>query len=77
MVARLKENRIDDIALSGDFTMLPADALTAVEESLKGLECEPDNLMRAIEDVYHSLTVQSPGLEPQHFTQAIITAQAT
>jgi len=77
VVARLKENRIDDIDLSGDFTMLPADALTAVEESLKGLECEPDNLMRSIGDVYHSLTVQSPGLEPQHFTQAIITAQAT
>lgn len=77
VVARIRENRIDDIVLSGDFTMLPVHALTAVEESLKGLECEPDSLMRSIEAVYHQMKVQSPGLEPEHFTQAIFQARST
>ena len=74
VMARLHDHRIDDISLSGDFTMLPALAVGALEQSLRGVEVREGPAQARIEDVYRSLGVQSPGVTPDHFVQAILAA---
>ncbi len=74
VTARLAEGRIDDISLSGDFTILPAFALGAIEQSLRGLEVRPEPLASRLREVYQSLHVQSPGVTTDDFTTAIIAA---
>jgi len=74
VTARLREERIDDVALSGDFTLLPAFALGSIEQAVRGLSLSHAALVTRIQEVYRDLAVQSPGLTPEHFAQAILAA---
>ena len=74
VIARLREGRIDDVAISGDFTLLPSFALGALEQSLRGLSATPETLKAKIEEAYYRLSIQSPGVTPADFTTAIMNA---
>jgi lipoate-protein ligase A len=74
VIARLSEGRIDDVTLSGDFTMLPSFALGALEQSLRGTRATPETLKSKIEEAYYRLGIQSPGVTPVDFTTAIMNA---
>ncbi len=74
VTARLREGRIDDLTLSGDFTLLPAYAVGALEQAVRGLSLTPDSLGARLHEVYRALSIQSPGLTPDHFSQAILAA---
>ncbi|MBK9006872.1 MAG: lipoate--protein ligase family protein [Anaerolineae bacterium] len=74
IIARLREGRIDDVAISGDFTLLPVFALGALEQSLRGVAATPENLKSKIEEAYYRLNIQSPGVTPTDFTTAIMNA---
>jgi lipoate-protein ligase A len=74
VTATLHEHRIDDVGFSGDFTLLPASGLVALEEAILGTPIEHDALTRALEAVYRDLELRSPGLEPAHFAEAIVRA---
>jgi lipoate-protein ligase A len=74
ITARLREGRIDDLAISGDFTVLPAFALSAVEQAARGLNATRALLTRRIQDVYRALAIQSPGVTPENFAEAIVLA---
>src|SRR5512141_2388903 len=74
IIARLREGRIDDIAVSGDFTLMPVFALGALEQSLRGVAATPQNLKSKIEEAYYRLSIQSPGVTPADFTTAIMNA---
>jgi lipoate-protein ligase A len=74
VIARLTEGRIDDVTLSGDFTLLPSFALGALEQSLRGMAATPDSLKSKIEEAYYRLQIQSPGVTPADFTIAIMNA---
>ncbi len=71
VTARLREERIDDISLSGDFTLLPAFALGAIEHSLRGVEIRSESLCTRLTEVYQALHVQSPGIASEDFAHAI------
>ncbi len=71
---RLVGNRIDDLVLSGDFTLLPATALGEIEQSLRGEKVDPASLTLRVEAVYRERGVASPGLEPSHLVAAILSA---
>jgi lipoate-protein ligase A len=77
VTARLRAGRIDDLALSGDFTLLPASAVRVLEQALGGLSVTHDTLLARLQEVYRSLGIQSPGLTPEHFTEAILAAAAS
>jgi lipoate-protein ligase A len=70
----LREGRIDDLAISGDFTLLPASVLDSLEQALLGLNLTHDSLVAHIQEVYRKLAIQSPGVTPEHFAQAILSA---
>jgi lipoate-protein ligase A len=74
VTARLREGQIDDLSFSGDFTMLPAPALGRLEEAVQGLRLDQELLSTRIQETYQALHIQSPGVAPEHFVQAIVSA---
>jgi lipoate-protein ligase A len=74
VIARLCDGRIDDVTLSGDFTLLPAFALGALEQALRGVVATPETLKSKMEEAYYRLSIQSPGVTPADFTTAIMNA---
>ncbi len=64
---RIRENTIDDLAISGDFTFYPQHQLAAFEHYLKGKSLEPAALRKAIETFYQDHAVQTPGIEIDHW----------
>jgi lipoate-protein ligase A len=74
IIARLSEGRIDDVSISGDFTLLPVFAIGALEQSLRGMTATPETLKSKIEEAYYRLGIQSPGVTPADFTTAIMNA---
>jgi lipoate-protein ligase A len=71
----LRDGRINDLSLSGDFTLLPASGLAALEEALRGVAVEREALTAAIGEVYTRLDLRSPGVTPEHFAEAILAVQ--
>ncbi len=76
VVARLREGRIDDVALSGDFTVLPSFALSALEQSVRGINATPETLEARLQEAYALMSIQSPGVSPEDFATAIMSAAA-
>jgi lipoate-protein ligase A len=74
VTARLRAGHIDDVSLSGDFTLLPAAALGSVEQAVRGLSLTQEALVTGIQDVYQAFKIQSPGLTPEDFSHAILSA---
>jgi lipoate-protein ligase A len=74
VTARLCAGTIDDIALSGDFTVLPATGVAALERALSGASLVDDPLRTIVQAVYRELALQSPGVTPEHLVDAILAA---
>jgi hypothetical protein len=70
----LNDGRLAHVGFSGDFTLLPATGLQALEESVRGSEIDRERLTAALDGVYRALPIRSPGLEPSHFADAIVQA---
>lgn len=70
--ARLREGRIDDLTLSGDFTMLPAFAVGALEQALRGVMLESGPLRARVAEFYRGLAVQSPGVGVEDWVAAVM-----
>jgi lipoate-protein ligase A len=71
VTARLRQGRIDDIAISGDFTIYPREAVAAIEKALLGALADRPAVLAVVEDVYRALSVQSPGLSPADWAEAM------
>jgi lipoate-protein ligase A len=74
VIARLREGRIDDVSISGDFTLLPSFALGALEQAVRGINAKPETLQARLQEAYFRMNIQSPGVTPVDFTTAIMTA---
>jgi len=72
VTARVREGRIDDVTLSGDFTMLPKFAPGMLELALRGTALETSAVQARTEDIYRSIAIQSPGLTTSDLTKAIM-----
>jgi lipoate-protein ligase A len=70
--ARLHKGRIDDLTLSGDFTMLPAFAVGALEQALRGVTLEDEPIRARVNEFYRHLQVQSPGVAVEDWVLAIM-----
>jgi lipoate---protein ligase len=71
---RLMDGRLDDVAFSGDFTLLPKAALNRLAECLLGIEPRREAVIPRLHGVYEALAIQSPGVSPQDFAEAVLTA---
>jgi lipoate---protein ligase len=71
---RLAAGTIDDVSLSGDFTLLPAAAVAALEQGLRGGLVVREPLEARLAELYRELDVCSPGVAPAHFVEAVLAA---
>jgi lipoate-protein ligase A len=74
VTARVHEGYLDDLTLSGDFTLLPASAVGALEHGLRGLSADQQILVNRLQELYLSLQIQAPGVTPEDFAQVIVAA---
>lgn len=72
IMARLVAGKIDDLALSGDFTMLPKSAPGALELMLRGVPLEREAVLARLVEGYASLGIESPGVTPDDLTTAVM-----
>lgn len=74
VTARLRSGRVDDVSLSGDFTIFPALAVGALEQALRGIPVEAAALGAALREAYRALSIQSPGVTPDDLVRAVLAA---
>jgi len=72
ITARVRDGRIDDVTLSGDFTMLPKFAPGALELALRGTALDAGAVQARIAEVYHAVVIQSPGVTVEDLTTAVM-----
>ncbi len=73
VTARMRDGRIDDVTLSGDFTMLPKYAPGALELALRGTALDASVVQARLADVYRTVAIQSPGVTVDDLTNAVMT----
>ncbi|MGD8322619.1 MAG: lipoate protein ligase C-terminal domain-containing protein [Gemmatimonadota bacterium] len=71
-LVRLHAGRIDDIALTGDFTLQPGSLLAALERELRGVALEEAAVRGQIERFYGRFSPQSPGVTPADWSEAVL-----
>ena len=76
VTARVRDGRIDDVTLSGDFTMLPQFAPGALELALRDTALRADAVQARVGEVYRSVGIQSPGVTPDDLTNAVLRLTA-
>ena len=72
VTARLREDVIEDLTISGDFTFHPQHLLEGAEVALRGRRLDKAELSDAVEAFYRSYGVQSPGVSPQDLAAAVL-----
>jgi lipoate-protein ligase A len=65
------ENRIREIVISGDFTMLPSDAISGLEKALIGAKTTEEEILTRIKKAYKDLKIESPLVAHEDFNTAI------
>jgi len=68
----VSEERIEDITISGDFTLFPKEQLIGLEESLEKVSLEEEKIIERVETYYEEKKVESPGVESKDFAQTIL-----
>ena len=68
------EDRIHEIIISGDFFMLPSDAISGLEKALVGAKTTEEEILTRIKRAYKDLKIESPLVTPEDVNEAIKTA---
>ena len=77
VTARVRDRHIEDVEFSGDFTLLPAFSLSALERELRGVLARREEVVMRAEEVYRGLRIASPGIVPADFGEVIGLALKT
>ena len=71
---RLRQGRVDGLEFSGDFTLFPITAVGALEEAARNADLTPAALQERFAAAYYGLAIQSPGVTPEHWAEAVLAA---
>lgn len=71
----IKNTRIQEIGISGDFTFYPKKELEHMEYFLKDTERKKNEIHSKIKEFFNETDVQAPGVEVTDFTNAIMEAK--
>jgi len=71
----IKENTIETIDISGDFQFYPKSELSVLEKELRKTKRKERQIIDKVEDFYNKNKVESPGVEPEDVTDAILEAK--
>jgi len=67
-----KDNRIQKIAITGDFFFYPEEAFPQFEQALIGIKADEEAIREAVNLAYEKLGVVSVGVESRDFVAAIM-----
>jgi lipoate-protein ligase A len=70
--AELRGQEIQDISITGDFFMIPEEAVLRLQEALIGADLEETDLEQRIGKAFKESKVQIPGMHPRDFIEAIL-----
>ncbi len=76
-VARIRHDRLDDVAFSGDFTARPASMPGDLDEILVGCDLTEVALRTRVDDYYTRVRPEVPGVTPADWVAAVLAATAT
>ena len=71
ITATLLGKKLKEIDISGDFTLTPPEGLSQIESCLTDLEVDYDNMHTKINEIYNKYKIQSPGVSPEDFVEAL------
>jgi hypothetical protein len=71
----IKSNVIENIGISGDFQFYPKSELNGLENKLKKTKRKERVIISKVEDFYSENYIESPGVEPEDVTDAIMEAK--
>ena len=71
----IKENMIETIDISGDFQFYPKSELSGLEKELIKTKRKERVIIDKVEDFYEKNEIESPGVEPEDVTEAIMEAK--
>jgi len=71
----VKDDAIEDISISGDFQFYPKSELDSMEKELTDTRCSESLIQSKIESFYERHRIETPKVEPEDFTEAIMTAK--
>jgi len=74
-VQEVREKRIEDIGISGDFNFFPKEGLDGLENSLRDIERKERDIKLKIEEFYDREKPEIPGVTPEDFTRSILSAE--
>jgi len=77
VTAELVGEEIKDLMLSGDFFMIPEDGLPKLESALNGTILDRDVILGRVRAVYESCGIQTPGIGPEDFTEAMMNLRGS
>jgi len=74
-VDEVEENVLKELAISGDFQFYPKKDLVNLERSLKMTDLKEKPIVSTIDEFYKKQKVETPGIDPEGITQAILGAR--
>lgn len=74
-IQEVKEDRIGDIVLSGDFQFYPKSGLESLEKAITNTKRKESLLNQKIEQFYDQYKIETPNVESEDFTEAIMVAE--
>ena len=74
-VQEIKENMIETIDISGDFQFYPKSELMGLEKELIKTKRKERLITDKVEDFYEKNQIESPGVEPEDVTEAVMEAK--
>jgi lipoate-protein ligase A len=70
-IQEVQGDRLQDITISGDFTLLPKEGLDQLERHLVNARRDPAEVKQRVEEFYESHVVDSPGVEADDYVKAM------
>jgi len=73
-VETVENDRIREVAISGDFQCCPKEGLSRLQETLRDTPRDRQTVRGRIESFYEKEKPETPGIDPEDVTQPIMTA---
>jgi lipoate-protein ligase A len=70
-IATVRDDRLDDVAFSGDFTALPASVPLDLDAALVGCELDEAVLLARVTAYYQRVSPEIPGVSPSDWVAAV------
>lgn len=71
ITAEVLGDELQDVLITGDFSIKPSNAITKIEDALKGTKINQSLLDIKLTEIYQELEIDAPGLSPQDIAKAI------